>query len=66
MPTVYKNVALVEASDAAALDELLASGLSRFVVRRLSPHAVVVDHERLPDVQKLLKRLGQTPRVIAE
>lgn len=66
MPRLYKNVAIVESAESANLDELIASGLGPFVVRRLGPTAAVVDHERLGDVQKLLKRLGQTPRVAAE
>ena len=48
------------------LSELLASGLARYLVRRIGPTALVVDHERLADVRKLLKRLGQTPRVTTE
>jgi hypothetical protein len=66
MPTLFKHVAIVECADAAGLEELLASGLARFVVRHLGASAVVVDHERLDDVHKLLKRLGQTPRVTTE
>ncbi|HVC33578.1 MAG TPA: hypothetical protein VNL16_08725 [Chloroflexota bacterium] len=66
MPTLFRSVAVVEVAEATALDELLAAGLDRFVVRRLGPKAAMVDHERLDDVHKLLKRLGQTPRVTAE
>ena len=66
MPKLFRNVAIVESAESSSIDELIASGLGRFVVRRLSPTAVVVDHERLGDVQKLLKRLGQTPRVVVE
>jgi hypothetical protein len=66
MPTLFKHVAIVECADPAGLEELLASGLAQFVVRRLGTSAVVVDHERLDDLHKLLKRLGQTPRVTTE
>jgi hypothetical protein len=66
VPTLFKNVAILEVAESALLDELLASGLQSFVVRQLSPTSVVVDHERLGDVRKLLKKLGQTPRVTPE
>jgi hypothetical protein len=66
VPTLYTHVAVVECADAAGLEELLAAGLNRFVVRRLGETAVVVDHERLVEMHRLFKRLGQTPRVTAE
>lgn len=66
MPKLFRNVAIVEAGESAVVDDLIASGLGRFVVRRLSPTAIVVDHERLPEIRKQLKRLGQTPRVVVE
>jgi hypothetical protein len=59
-------MAILEVAESTLLDELLASGLQSFVVRQLSPTAVVVDHERLGDVRKLLKKLGQTPRITPE
>jgi hypothetical protein len=66
MPTIYKHLALLETAEPAALEDLLASGLKSFVVRQLAPTTVVVDHERLADLRKLLKRLGQTPRITTE
>jgi len=66
MPRLYANLAILEAADTSTLEEMIASGLHRYLVRRLGPTAIVVDHERLPDVRKLLKRLGQTPRVTVE
>ncbi len=66
MPTLYSNVVILECAEPAGLERLLAAGLRRYVVRRLCDTAVVVDHLRLADVQKLLKRLGETPRVTAE
>ena len=66
MPTLYTRVAILECADAEGLEELLTAGLSRFVVRRPGETAVVVDHQRLAEVHKLLQRLGQTPRVVAE
>jgi hypothetical protein len=66
MPTLYKHVAILEVAEASQLDELLVSGLRSLVVRQLSPTAVVVDHERVGDVRKLLKKLGETPRITPE
>jgi hypothetical protein len=66
LPTLYSNVAIVECADQAGLEQLLAAGLRRYLVRRLSDTAAVVDHQRLADVHKLLKRLGETPRVTVE
>jgi len=66
MVGLYRNTAVLESVDESSLDQLLAAGLQRYVVRRLGPTAVVVDHERLSEVHKLLKRLGETPRVTAE
>lgn len=66
MAALYQHVAVLECAEPAGLNDLLAAGLGRFVVRRLGPTAAVVDHERLEEIQKLLKRLGQTPRVRAE
>ena len=66
MRKLFRHVAIVEAGEATLIEELIASGFGRFVVRQLSPTAIVVDHERLPEIQRQLKRLGQTPRVVAE
>ena len=66
MPTIYRNMALVECVEPDHLDELLAGGLQRFAVWRLGPGAVQVDHERLPEVRKLLERLGETPRILRD
>jgi len=66
LPDLFANVALIECADQTALEETLAAGLDRFVVRRLSETAVVVDHKRLDDVIKLLRRQGHTPKVTQE
>lgn len=66
MPSIFAHVAVLEAVDAATLDELLASGVQPYVVRRLGSTAVVVDHLRLADLRRLLKHLGQTPRITTE
>ena len=61
--TIFRNVAIIECSDADHLQQLIAAGLERFVVRTLGDCAVQVDHERLPAIKKLLERLGETPRL---
>ncbi len=66
MPTVCANVTVLECAEPATLEQLIAAGLRRYVVRRLSETAVVLDHERLGDIRKLLKRLGETPRIVTE
>ncbi len=60
------NAATVECQEETALAELLSGGLQPFVVRRLGPTAVQVDHQRLPEIRKLLEKLGQTPRITRE
>lgn len=64
MPTIYSNLAVLQCADETRLNELLAGGLQRFTVRSLGPKAVQIDHERLPEIRKLLDRLGQTPRIL--
>ncbi len=66
MPRLSHNTAIIETAEPAAMTALLASGLERMTVRRLSDRAVVVDHERIEDVRKLLRRLGHTPRITRE
>lgn len=66
MPDLLLNVALVECADAAVAEELLRGPVSRYVVSRVSDRAFVVDHERLDDVLKVLRRQGQTPKVTKE
>ena len=66
IPDLFANVALIECADQTALEEVLAAGLDRFVVQRLSETAVVIDHERLDEVIRLLRRQGHTPKVTQE
>lgn len=63
---LYSNVAIVECADALALETLLKSGIEPFVVWRISDHAVVVDHDQVDELLKLLRRQGQTPRITLE
>jgi hypothetical protein len=66
LPDLFANVALLECADKATLDEVLGTGLERYVVRRLSETVVVVDHARVEELLKLLRRQGQTPKVTRE
>jgi hypothetical protein len=66
LPDLFVNVALVECADAAVAEELLRGALGRFLVNRISDRVVAVDHERLDDVLKALRRQGQTPTVTRE
>lgn len=66
MSRLYANVSIIECTDADGLQQILSGGLERYVVRQLSETAVVVDHERLDEVLKLLRRQGQTPRVTSD
>jgi hypothetical protein len=63
MPQLYSNLSIIECADSSTLDQIIAGGLGRFVVRRLSPSAVVVDHQRLDEIERLLRRLGCTPKI---
>ena len=66
MPEIFSSVALVECADAVALESALQAGLDPYVVWRVSDRAVVVDHERLDEILKLLRRQGQTPKITLE
>jgi hypothetical protein len=66
VPVLYANVAVVECSDAMALETALQGGLAPMVVWRISDRAVVIDHERLEEALRLLRRQGQTPKITAE
>ncbi len=66
MSFLLANVAMIECVDAVALEAALRAGLEPFVVWRISDRTVVVDHERLEEVLKLLRRQGQTPKVTLE
>ena len=63
---LYRNVALIECADPAALSEVLAGVAGRHVVRRLGDTAVIVDHARVEPILKALRKAGYTPRVSGE
>lgn len=60
---LYRNLALIECADPAALGEVLAGVAGRHVVRRLSETVVVVDHAQVETILKALRKAGYTPRV---
>ncbi len=66
MPRLFANLAVLECDDPASLEAVLASGLQPYVVRQLSDRVVVIDHESLEAVQKLLKKSGRMPKVTEE
>lgn len=63
---IFRNVALIECADPAALSEVLAGVAGRHVVRRLSETVVVVDHAQIETILKALRKAGYTPRVSGE
>ena len=66
MPTLFANLVVLETDEPATLEEVLASGLRSYVVRPLSDRAVVIDHESLDEVQRLLRKSGRTPKITEE
>jgi hypothetical protein len=63
LPTVLVGVSVIECADKVALDELLAGGLQRFVVQRLSDTAAIVDHQQVAAVTQVLRKHGYPPKV---
>ena len=62
---LYYNVSLVECESADVLDELLAvPGLSRFVIRRVSENAILVDGRQRAQIVRALARRGQPHRIV--
>lgn len=63
---LFEHAAVVECADRATLDELLATVLATYVVRRLSETVVVVDHAHLDALIAALGKGGYTPKISAE
>ena len=63
---IFRNAALIECADPAALSEVLAGVAGRHVVRRPSETVVVVDHAQIETILKALRKAGYTPRVSGE
>jgi len=66
LTSLFANVAAIECADKQVLEDALAAGLTPYVVWRISDTAVVVDHERIDEILKLLRRQGATPKVTQE
>ncbi len=66
MPRISDHIAILECTNSQTLEETLSNGLAPFVVRRLSDRVVVLDHNRMEAITKLLRRHGQTPRITKE
>lgn len=62
---LYRNIALIEFADPTIAAEVAAGPLGRYIVRRLSETAVVIDHAHVDLVVKTLQKGGYTPRVTA-
>lgn|GEM_PF-4989207 len=66
VPRLFANLAVLECDTPATLAAVLAGGLQPYVVRQLSDRVVVLDHENLEAIQKLLKKSGRTPKITEE
>jgi hypothetical protein len=63
---LFVNTAVVECDSPGTLQTVLAAGLQIYVVRRLSDRCVVIDHDCLDEVQRLLRKSGRTPKITQE
>ncbi len=64
-PIVHDNLPLLETSDAAGMEHLLAEAAVRdAVVARLSPTVAVLDPAKLEALLVRLRKLGQLPKVV--
>lgn len=63
---LFRHVSLIECADAATLTEVLAGPAGHHVVRRLSDTVVVVDHNQVELILKVLRKAGYTPRISSE
>jgi hypothetical protein len=62
--TIHENAVLIECADDLALEELAAAvDLEAWVVRRLSPRAVMIDPEGVDTLMQRMRRKGYTPRI---
>jgi hypothetical protein len=62
---LHVGVAVLEVGDPAQLLELAAdTGLRPFLLCRLSPTVALVDPGRFDDLAEMLRRRGQTPRIL--
>ncbi len=62
---LHVGVAVLEVGDPAQLLELAAdTGLRPFLLCRLSPTVALVDPGRADDLAEMLRRHGQTPKIL--
>ena len=62
---VYLNVCLIDCDSRETLDELLASvAIDRYVIRRVSERAVLVDGVQRVQLGRALARLGRPFRIV--
>ena len=66
MARLFAHLTVLDCDEPQTMEEVLAAGLRIYVVRRLSDRAVVLDHESLEAVQRLLKKSGRTPKITEE
>jgi hypothetical protein len=66
-PIYHENLAVIEVAEAWLLDTLLAdSRTAPMLVRRLSPQVAVVVPGQFDALLARLRKLGHTPKVLAE
>lgn len=65
LPIIHENIPLLEVSDAAALEGLLADPtLADAIMLRLAPTFAVIDPAKIEAVVARLKKLGHLPKVV--
>lgn len=64
MPTLYRQVTLLDCQDAEALQEIVAGLPSRLVVWPISETVVALDTEAVEEILTILRRRGVIPREV--
>jgi hypothetical protein len=66
-PILHKNLPLIEVAESWLLDVVLAdAGAARYILARLSDRVAVVAPGQIDALLARLRKLGHTPRVLAE
>jgi len=66
-PVLHANLPLIEVAESWLLDAILAdSASSRYVLLRLSETTAIVTPGELDALHARLRKLGHTPKVLAE
>jgi hypothetical protein len=64
---LHKDLPIIEVAEAWLLDSVLAdTGASRFIITRLSDRVAVVAPGQFDALLARLRKLGHTPKVLAE